>query len=166
MSPVFNIPGCTDPEVQADSSFEITNKFYASRITTCNDCNKQIEYVFEINKHTHVCRLCAAIRRAKAYEGLDWEKLDPNEQRKWERSVVDDNRYFEQKALDMKPCTIQDNLKKHPFLYTATRHQKEHPEIIRLIDLGKTCELGERHIIYLKWLIANLDSFTVAAWLY
>jgi len=166
MNPVLYVPGCTDQNPQESSSFEITNKFYASRITTCNDCNKQIEYVFEINKHTHVCRLCAAIRRAKAFEGADWETLDTNEQRKWERSVVDDNKYFKQKTPNLKASTMLENLRKHPFLYTATRHQKEHPEIIRLIDLGKTCELGERHIKNLKWLIANLDSFTDAAWLY
>jgi len=166
MHPVFYITGCTDQDLQEECSFEITNKFYASKITVCDDCNKQIKYVFEINKHVHVCRLCAAIRCAAASGMNDWEKLSLGEQRSQERSVIDDNSYFTQKPFNMKPCTIQENLRKHPFLYTATQHQKAHPEIKRIIELGKTCELEERHISNLKWLIANLDSFANATWLY
>jgi len=125
----------------------------------CQDCGRDIDYVFIMSDDRELCRTCAAKRWQKRFAPEEiWEELDYNRKATWESAVV---RYkIIRHYTPLKESDLATNVKKYPFLLELTKYRRAHPEIDRIIELANEHEIMPRHIKNMKWLLENIDKFT------
>lgn len=136
---------------------KLTNKYYED--CHCQHCDKQINYVFEVEKSNKLCRTCAAKMIANS-DGNSWEDMGRTKQWAWERSLIETS-FRPDPLID---GDIDTNKERFPILKTIEEMQDQHPEIRRVLSIAKHKQLSPSHITNLKWALNHLELFNDPSW--
>ena len=139
-------------------SAELTNKYYEDR--QCQHCNKQINYVFEVDNSNKLCRTCAAKMIANSTTGINWKYLDRVQRQAWERQLVNTS----SRPDPLVEGNIFTNKKRFPILKTIEKMPDQHPEIRRVLSIAHHKQLLPSYITNLKWVLDHLELFNNPSW--